>query len=603
MADYLDSLDNFLTKDTISSNKVTSVNVDSLVNDWSLTSAKISNLKVDTIDVSPTGYIRSWKTSFTDSVHVWWYESAEGIYFGGALDVTKFKFTVLDGSIDLIGTISSRSTATLAAAINSSGNLVNDIVNVRLNSSSKAILSDFNFGATDYAGAVKSGDITWNTTTWVITWWSWVVVYRWWIVGANAGVTTFSINSWDGSAYFKWDIAALSGYFGNVTNWVSVWSNGLNLIGSWYIRTWTTGARVELVRSITWWYSHGLAWYDSSNNLLFRLTMDGGNPIMSILGNDTYSWFQITNASSTFSVSELKISLAWLEHWLEIVTSGNTARSTKSWLYINNQAVYWSGLNLVNGTDSLWPLISLTSNNQEANLIEILDTSLTATHPARITNRNYIQFPAYYHCSDFDELASGDVALSSSVVAKSYWVGWWTSGTQTLVGWSNEDENTYIKLSTTSTASRTSTLTFGRFIAQENQWSFECRMIFNDITNTNSRWGFYLDASNYVTFSFDTDLHASRLYIGAKSGWTGSDTQLTQTISASTWYLFRISIIGSVATFYLNDVAIGTLTGNIPSSHCKPYFYISNKAASEEKILYIDYEKHWTGRDDTSSVS
>ena len=68
---------------------------------------KIKNLEVDTITVSPTGYIRSGKTSFTDSTNAGWYQSAAGIYFGAASDASKFKYDISLGTIDFIGAHSS----------------------------------------------------------------------------------------------------------------------------------------------------------------------------------------------------------------------------------------------------------------------------------------------------------------------------------------------------------------------------------------------------------------------------------------------------------------------------------------------------------------
>lgn len=96
-------------------------------------------------------------------------------------------------------------------ALDISNNLVRDITNARLNSSTKKILSDFNFGATDYAGAVKAGDITWNTTTGAITGGSGIAIYRKGIVGATAGVTTFSIDATTGDAVFLGTITAGAG--------------------------------------------------------------------------------------------------------------------------------------------------------------------------------------------------------------------------------------------------------------------------------------------------------------------------------------------------------------------------------------------------------
>jgi len=105
----------------------------------------------------------------------------------------------------------------LTGAINSSGNFINDVINARLDTSSKKILSDFNFGTVDYAGAVKSGDITWNATTGAITGGSGVVVYRKGIVGATAGVVTFSIDATTGAATFAGTLSAASGTFGTIT--------------------------------------------------------------------------------------------------------------------------------------------------------------------------------------------------------------------------------------------------------------------------------------------------------------------------------------------------------------------------------------------------
>lgn len=104
--------------------------------------------------------------------------------------------------------------ARVETGLNSSANLITDVINARLDSESKYILSDFNFGTTNYAGAVKSGDIAWNTTTGAITSGSGVVVYRGGIVGANAGDTTFSISAVTGDAYFAGELASTSGLIG-----------------------------------------------------------------------------------------------------------------------------------------------------------------------------------------------------------------------------------------------------------------------------------------------------------------------------------------------------------------------------------------------------
>lgn len=162
------------------------------------------------------GTIKFGKTSFSDSTNAGYYISSDGIYIGAASDATLLKYTVASGLFDFVGTISSRATATIAAAINSGGNLITDIINVRLDSSTKKILSDFNFGTGDYAGGVKAGDITWNTTTGAITGGSGIVVYRGGIVGASSGVATFSIDAATGNATFAGTLSAPTGTLGSL---------------------------------------------------------------------------------------------------------------------------------------------------------------------------------------------------------------------------------------------------------------------------------------------------------------------------------------------------------------------------------------------------
>lgn len=148
-----------------------------------------------------------------------------GIFIG--LDSALYQFRVGDpagnqmywtgSALDLIGTISSRSTATIAAAINSSGNLVTDLINVRLDTSAKTMLSGFTFGAADYSGALSSGTITWNTTTGALTGGSGVLVYRGGIIGAAAGVATFTIDAATGAATFAGALSAPTGNIGGFT--------------------------------------------------------------------------------------------------------------------------------------------------------------------------------------------------------------------------------------------------------------------------------------------------------------------------------------------------------------------------------------------------
>lgn len=172
--------------------------------------------------------------------------------------------------------VDDRLASTLADAINSSGNLVTDVINTKINTSAKNILSDFNFGTTDYAGAVKAGDITWNTTTGAITGGSGIVVYRGGIVGAKAGVATFSIDASTGDATFAGALSAATGTFvgsvsiGSGNNIFKADSNGIYL---------------------------GNATFASAP---FRVDM-AGNAKVSSLARDDYHWFTIFESVDGYS--------------------------------------------------------------------------------------------------------------------------------------------------------------------------------------------------------------------------------------------------------------------------------------------------------------
>jgi hypothetical protein len=149
-------------------------------------------------------------TIATDSFHTdltgnsWW-GAASRIYAPAYIlnsGAAKFSNVEVTG----ISTVGGRLAIIIGGAINSSGNFVNNIINPSLNTLTKEILSDFNFGSTNYAGAVKAGTITWNSSG-IVTGGSGVAIYRNGIVGAKNGTTTFSIGT-NGNATFRGNITA-----------------------------------------------------------------------------------------------------------------------------------------------------------------------------------------------------------------------------------------------------------------------------------------------------------------------------------------------------------------------------------------------------------
>jgi hypothetical protein len=133
------------------------------------------------------------------------------LYWNGtALTVvgTAINLSTISGD----STVDGRLASIIAAVINANSQLVT----TRLNTESKKILSDFDFGTTDYAGAVKSGTIAWNSSG-VYTSGTGVAVYRGGIVGANGTEVTFSISSATGNATFKGTVTATAGDIGGWT--------------------------------------------------------------------------------------------------------------------------------------------------------------------------------------------------------------------------------------------------------------------------------------------------------------------------------------------------------------------------------------------------
>ena len=157
------------------------------------------------------GTIKYGKTSFTDSTNAGYWMGALGIYYGAANDATYLKYTLSSGAFAFVGTISGRSTATIASAIDSAG----AFINANLDTSAKTILGDFTFGV---SGAIKmitdANNGLWLSPTGIL--------------GKKAGANTFTIGI-DGTATFAGTLSAASGTFGTITAGTL---NGLTIDGT-----------------------------------------------------------------------------------------------------------------------------------------------------------------------------------------------------------------------------------------------------------------------------------------------------------------------------------------------------------------------------------
>ncbi|KKL99356.1 hypothetical protein LCGC14_1815260, partial [marine sediment metagenome] len=185
------------------------------------------------------------------------------------------------------------------------------------------------------AGAVKSGDITWNTSTGAITGGSGVVVYRKGIVGANAGVTTFSIDATTGDATFAGTLSAASGTLGTVTSAI--------------IRTAVSGQRIEFTDA-----DDSLTLYDASENTLFKL-FDDGNVVAGVFPLSTATGISVNVAGVATGIA-----------LSSVVT--NASNST------------FAGRFRSNGTGSVVTVIALSNASRTAASLDIDAISAQGAH-------------------------------------------------------------------------------------------------------------------------------------------------------------------------------------------------------------------------------
>jgi len=398
------------------------------------------------------------------------------------------------------------------------------------------------------------------------------------------------------------DISATSGYFGDPTNGISIESTGLLINGSGYIRTDLTGTRLEINKDMGGGYTDGLILYDVNDLVLFRILGGGGYPCLSMNAPANASNASFYSSNTSNETENIYMTTQGGNNGLYINASGSNAnRNGKACLYAFNDASYGHSAYFKNGDNSFGDITVFQPNLKNASVIRINKGSAgggswSDAKESRVTNMGFLQFPAYYHYSEFDELVpAGGGALSSSIIAKAYWTGGGTSGTQIF----NDDSNgnyTELELSTTDTASRTSSIIFNRSIGNAHR-ELEFRIQVASNTNTRLTMGWtYNNEAEYIRFIFDTAKNASLIYAEVNDGTEVSESTGVS-VATGSFHTFRIvQLSNTFVYFYIDDVLVKTISTHIPTRGMKPYFYIDNKAASELKRLYIDYVKIWMGR-------
>lgn len=195
-----------------------------------------------------------------------------------------------------------------------------------------------------------------------------------------------------------------------------------------------------------------------------------------------------------------------------------------------------------------------------------------------------------------DDFIEAPATLASTVYSKAYWTGGGTYGTQEII----TGINGIMRLSTTNTGNRSSSLTFANdAFHNDGNWVFEAAIKTNALTSRKINVGMYKDSNDYIMFEFDTADDAAKIYLVTKNNGSSEVSEDTgKTLIANCYYVFRIEAhADNTFELYINgDQVLETHTGTIADVAFKPYFYIDNKTANQENLLDIDYVKIWQDR-------
>ncbi len=198
--------------------------------------------------------------------------------------------TVIEGDIDTINT----------DGVEKAKELVDDNLVTQIDGAARNILKDFKFGSTDYAGAVKAGNVVWNQSTGEPTSGSGIIIHKGGIVGVKNAVKKFAIED-DGNAYFggelqaasgtfAGDLQAVDGTFGTITSGTIT---GCTLTGD-TLQTASSGRRIRITTDqyIRWYDGgsiEGLIYTDSSGNMQIK----GFDKVIITTGSQSTDYLQL----------------------------------------------------------------------------------------------------------------------------------------------------------------------------------------------------------------------------------------------------------------------------------------------------------------------
>jgi len=245
-------------------------------------------------------------------------------------------------------------------------------------------------------------------------------------------------------------------------------------------------------------------------------------------------------------------------------------------------------------------IISAKANHATATYTDVkyeTDAFLVEKATINLTLANLIKYANTPKCEFFDDFVSIAGALGTTIanaitLQDYYWdVSSSTSGTVTTTA-EADPFNGKLLFDTTSTGSRTAIAAWRS--ANFNgalEKTFSCRFVTSNITNTEIKIGWYASANDYCYINFDTATHASNIYLATNNNNAGvkrDDSGVD--LVAATPVDISITMKGTSIVALVNNTKITIANCSARDLDTfKPYIYVDNKSAAEQKLLGVDW--------------
>ena len=220
---------------------------------------------------------------------------------------------------------------------------------------------------------------------------------------------------------------------------------------------------------------------------------------------------------------------------------------------------------------------------------EFIKINLTLANLIKYANSEKVEY-----FDDFTSIAGAlGTTIANAITLQDYqWdVSGSTSGTVTTTV-EADPFNGKLVFDTTSTGSRTAqALWRGACFNGALEKTFATRFLVSNITNTAVKIGWYASANDYCYLTFDTAVHASKIYLASKNnGGAAKSDDTGATLSAATAYDVSITLKGTTILAYVNGVKVAVVNCTARDIDTfVPLMYVDNKAAAEQKTMSVDW--------------